>query len=261
MEVLKVNVEVWEDVYGGGVGRPDISPAMMQWYRDAFDEIEIPRCAPPAKAVNPGVEPDLKPEIDLFICSRETMDHVLMAKDAIGAHLFLNPDSDPFQDGTKYAKRIRVAVVHDRMEIARRLVDAIDADGEGWQNRLLGYQEDEASIAFHELFHGVLFMDNSGMLSPHRVSELHGQGLIEIPVENVVTGAGIRKMPNRNGRMSWSVTDRDAYEAMEYWCEMSGRSLYRQVEVLGKLPPFFMAAQIMPKPAPEPDAGMACTCG
>lgn len=256
-EPIRIIVDVFEDRYPiVGAERPAVTEPLIDWLRAAAATIDLDVLP----VEDTGMAPDMPREIELLLCSRDTMDYALES-DALGLHLVDTPDGDPFGDETPYARRLRCAVVIDLDDIRSRLREEILADGEAWQAHLQEYEESEAVTAFHEIAHAVLFAANSGWVSPNEVELLHAAGKLNNDLFDHSSGYGMRPLPDEDGREVWAESARHAAELMEGWCERQGRTWYRQAEAsqpmgfysaLGLDPDEIARAALDPEERPAP---------
>ncbi|WP_411839874.1 hypothetical protein [Paracoccus sp. ME4] len=223
-EPISIIVDVFEDRYPiAGAERPPVADPLIAWFRAAVAAIDADVL--PIEAT--GTDPDMPREIELLLCSAETMEYAL-GSDALGLHVVETPGCDSFGDETPYARRMRCVVVIDPDDIRSRLREEILADGEAWQEHLQEYEESEAATAFHELAHAVLFAANSGWVSPNKVELLYSAGALNNDLFDHSSGYGMRPLPDEDGCAVWADDAAHAAELMEAWCERQGRAWYRQ---------------------------------
>lgn len=244
---IKIIVDVFEDRYPvEGIGRPDVSEELLGWFRAMVSKIDLDVLP----LTETGFKPDMPREIELLLCSRDTMSYTLES-DAMGLHIISTPECYPFGEDTPYVRRLRCAVVIDMDEIRSRLQDEMLIDGECWKHYLPEYEEAEATTAFHEIAHAILFASNSGWVSPHTVDVLHSSGELNNDLFDHSSGYGMRALQDRDGHEVWADDAHHAIELMEEWCECQGRAWYRQgavsqdqsfYEVL-KLEPYMIAQE------------------
>lgn len=222
---VRVTIDVFEDRYPeGGTARGDVPDALLSWFRSATAGVDL--------AVLPEL-PDyghgggMAREIEILLCSRETMDTVFDS-DGLGVHLVETPEGDPFGDDSPFARKMRCAVVIDLSEMSGFLSEEISKDGDFWPGHLEEYEEALAATAFHEIAHAVLFATNSQWLSPQDADVLIEAGDLEHDLFDLSSGYGMRALPDEAGHEAWADTVDEAHDLMEGWCERQGREWYRE---------------------------------
>lgn len=210
----------------GGTPNPE-AEAFRIWIEDAITQIS-PAAIPDMK-VWPGIQPNMPARIEVFLCTRDTMDALDERDRVLGLFIVGTPDGDPFDDGTPFARAMRVAVVVDREEIIARLRREMNLDAHDPERYLAEYEEGELATIFHEIAHATLFIANSGLISPNSVNLLSDSGELDNDIFDMITGYGIRALENRDGILTWAETTDEASYLMEEWVERQGRIWAREV--------------------------------
>lgn len=217
---MKINVRrLSEALPDLGLRQADVSDDLVAWLGEALPLVLVDM---PEQMGHDGLKPDMDPEIDVFLCSRDEMDLFDDGAESLGLFVVDTPEGDPFGDETPLAKRLRVLVVMDREEIENRLSEEIDTDGEVWEHYLHEYEDSESATSFHEVAHAMLFAANSGMMSPNAVDTAHGAGDLNNDVFDMTTGYGVRGLMI-DGEEVWAESAEHANEVMETWCEEVAR--------------------------------------
>lgn len=235
-------VAVLEDRYETGTQRAHAPENLIAWYDQAFSALDLNVI--PDLEDDHGFPPSMPPEIEVFLCSRETAEELFEQESALGVFVVTTPDTDIFDEEASYARRLRVLIISEKEEMEARLTEEIQADGHRW-NRYVGtFEAAEAGTGFHEIAHAVLFAKNSCGMSPQDVDTLSDAGDLGHDIFDMTTGYGIRPLPI-DGEDRWAEDMDEAREMMESWCEAQGRRWYEAIEM--SVPSFYKAAEIDPE--------------
>lgn len=211
-----VRVMVLEDHYATGTARADVSPELLAWHESAFAAAGFPV----AKEGDDGLH-----VVEAWLCSRETFrERFLEDDDTRGVTQFTNRIDDIFGDGTNYAKRLRFLVVVSADEIVRRLVNACDPDDGVTPEDFAACERDQALTAFHEMAHIVMFMRNAPGLSPDELKKQWREGLFPHDLKHVSASFGVGSIPDADGVERRPVTEYEASDMIEDWCDRQGEA-------------------------------------
>lgn len=211
------------------LGRAWAPAPLLDWWHQALTTL-----ATTSVLTTPWRNPDLVAEelgnptthIDVYLCSRASMEALCEIPNALGVHLVSTPDGDPFNDEAPYARRLRVLVVSDKDEFITLTTELSRYDITP-HNHQHEYFEAYINTMFHEIAHAVLFAENANMLAPQDIDSLFESGLIGHTVQDCSTGYAIRPLPI-HGHLTDADNMDEAIDIMETYVEAQGRIMMLQ---------------------------------
>jgi len=219
--MITLNLDILEDTLPPGICADigtacDIPGQVPVFWRAALDRLQThPRF------VSPELNPDLvrrglcgeQVEIDVYLCSRRSLDAILGYPGALGVHLLTTPDTDIFEDRSSSAARHRVLVCSDRDEFLALTADLAAGDADP-QKHLPEYLASYLATVFHEIAHALIFIENSAMLVPGAIEVLSNNGQIDHDCFDCSTCYGIRPL-TIDGQEVWAENLDQAVAMME----------------------------------------------